>query len=205
MVLVLRRLWIQITSDRKRFGILCAMMAVGLLLWARIIVTSNLPRTAVADDPKPPARRGLQPRGAVWGTSDKYQGPPVRVKLSRLPRRDPFLISAKHFPKPTPVDMLTKDHAKLQRDTTENPEQAEARLIDQLRALIERFELEAVMQGRPMAVINGRTYRLLDWVPAIDNSEIRFQLVEVGHRSVVLEFEGRRFELEMEHPGSARR
>ncbi|MCZ6543311.1 MAG: hypothetical protein O6768_06565 [Planctomycetota bacterium] len=205
MILVLRRLWIQITSDRKQFGILCAMLAVGLLLWARIIVTSNLPRTAVADDPKSPARRGLQPRGGVWGTSDKHQRPPVRVELSRLPRRDPFLISAQHFPKPTPVDMLTQDQAKLQRDTTENPEQAEARLIDQLRALIERFELEAVMQGRPMAVINGRTYRLLDWIPAIDNSEIRFQLVEVGHRSVVLEFEGRPFELEMKHPGSVQR
>ncbi|MCH8164446.1 MAG: hypothetical protein IH889_02450 [Planctomycetes bacterium] len=205
MVLVLRRLWIQITSDRKRFGILCAMLAVGLLLWARIIVTSNLPRTAVADDPKTPARGGLQPRGGVLGTSDKHQRPPVRVELSRLPRRDPFLISAQHFPKPTPVDMLTQDQAKLQRDTTENPEQAEARLIDQLRALIERFELEAVMQGRPMAVINGKAYRLLDWVPAIDNSEIRFQLVEVGHRSVVLEFEGRRFELDMKHPGSEQR
>lgn len=205
MVLVLRRLWIQITSDRKRFGIFCAMLAVGLLLWARLIVTSNLPRTAVADDPKPPARGGSLPRGDAWGTSDKHEGSPVRVELSRLPLRDPFLISAQHFPKPTPVDTLTKDQAKSQRETTENPEQAEARLIDQLRALIERFELEAVMQGRPMAVISGRTYRLLDWVPAIDNSEIRFQLVEVGHRSVVLEFEGRRFELEMEHPGSVQR
>ena len=51
MQLVLRRLWIQITSDRKRFGLLCAMLLIGLLLWGRIIVTSNLPRTAIADDP----------------------------------------------------------------------------------------------------------------------------------------------------------
>ena len=45
----LRRIWIQLTTDRKRFGILCAMVALGLLLWGRLIVVSNLPRTAVAE------------------------------------------------------------------------------------------------------------------------------------------------------------
>ena len=49
-MVVLRRLWIQITSDRKRFGVLCAMLVLGLLLWGRIIVTTNLPRTAMAVD-----------------------------------------------------------------------------------------------------------------------------------------------------------
>ena len=30
MQLVLRRLWIQITADRKRFGLLCVTLVVGL-------------------------------------------------------------------------------------------------------------------------------------------------------------------------------
>jgi hypothetical protein len=199
MVVVLKRLWIQITSDRKRFGVLCAMLALGLLLWGRIIVTSNLPRTAMADED------GLdlvpKPRNHGPGASDKPLGPPVQVRLARLPRRDPFLISAEHFPKPTPVEVLTQDDPKSGGNATENTSRTDERLIEELRALVDRFTLEAVMQGRPMAVINGKTYRLYSWIQAVGNDSIRFQLVEVGHRSVVLEYEGHRFRLRMSFPG----
>jgi hypothetical protein len=78
-------------------------------------------------------------------------------------------------------------------------------LIRELKALVDRFTLEAVMQGRPMAVINGKTYRLYSWIQAVGNDKYRFQLVEVGHRSVVLEYEGRRFRLRMDFPGSEER
>lgn len=198
-MVVLRRLWIQITSDRKRFGVLCAMLALGLLLWGRIIVTSNLPRTAMAGGDEP----GLGPVPLIPapGTSDKPLGPPVRVKLARQPRRDPFLVSAEHFPKPTPVEVLTQDDPKSGGNATENTNRADERLTEELRALVDRFTLEAVMQGRPMAVINGKTYRLYSWIQAVGNDDIRFQLVEVGHRSVVLEYEGRRFRLRMSFPG----
>ena len=49
MSVLLRRLWIQITADRRRFGVFCALVALGFLLWARIIVISNIPKDAVAD------------------------------------------------------------------------------------------------------------------------------------------------------------
>ena len=48
MNVLLLRLWIQATADRKRFGLFGVLLAVGMLLWARIIVISNPPRTAVA-------------------------------------------------------------------------------------------------------------------------------------------------------------
>jgi hypothetical protein len=201
-MVVLRRLWVQITSDRKRFGVLCAMLALGLLLWGRIIVTSNLPRTAMAD-PDDPGSGLLQV--LVNGASDKPLAPPVVVHLARQPHRDPFLISVEHFPKPTPVELLPQDDPKSGGNATENTNRANERLIAELTAQVDRFTLEAVMQGRPMAVINGKTYRLYSWVPAVGNEEIRFQLVEVGHRSVVLEYEVHRFRLRMDFPGSEER
>ncbi len=201
MLLVLRRLWIQVTADRKRFGLLCGTLAVGLLLWARLIVVSNLPRTVVADEPLPMPDQS-SPTAAASSASDNRDRHSLRVELSRVPIGDPFEISAKHFPKPTPVIVLTQEEAKSRGEATENPEQAEARLTEQLRALVDRFDLEAVMQGRPMVAISGRTYRLHDWIPARGNDQIRFQLVNVGHRSVVLECEGRQFELQMKSPGS---
>lgn len=205
MNLLLRRLWIQISADRKRFGVLCGMLLLGMLLWGRIIVTSNLPRTAIANPAGNPTGKGTARGGTQRreDPSDKPRNPPIKVRLSRLPNRDPLLISDKHFPKPTTIDALTTDRPKSRPEAVENPEQAEARLTEQLRAMVGRFRLEAVMQGSEMrAVINGKRYALHGWIPAVDNDSIRFQLIQVGHRSVILECEGRQFELTMNFPGT---
>jgi hypothetical protein len=201
-MVLLRRLWIQITSDRKRFGVLCAMLALGLLLWGRIIVTANLPRTAMAGEDAPGSER---PPAHAGNPSDKPLAPAIPVKLDRQPHRDPFLISAEHFPKPTPVVVLTDNDPKSGGNGDENTDRANERLIEELTALVDRFTLEAVMQGRPMAVINGKTYRLYSWIPAVGNDQVRFQLVEVGHRSVVLQYENHRLRLRMDFPGSEER
>jgi hypothetical protein len=189
-------MWIQITADRRRFGLLCAMLAVGMLLWARIIVTTSVPRTVIAD-PKPPVAVAPPDRG-----SDKRRGPPVAVRLSRAWVRNPIAISDADFPKPTVVEVVPPENGKLEPDATEDVRQAEARLTAELVALANRFRLEGVMQGHPMAVLNGRTYQLGDWIQAVDNSRHLFQLVEVGNRSVLLECEGRRFRVTMDDPGS---
>ncbi|MHC4827470.1 MAG: hypothetical protein ACYTEY_13015 [Planctomycetota bacterium] len=178
------------------------MLALGLLLWGRIIVTSNLPRTAMANGDDPNL---LLPPDPGPGSSDKPLGPPVKVTLARQPRRDPFLISDEHFPKPTPVEVLPQDGSKSGGNATENTNRTDERLTRELRAQVDRFKLTAVMQGRPMAVINGKSYRLYSWIQAVGNDEYRFQLVEVGDRSVVLEYEGRRFRLRMVFPGNEER
>ncbi len=202
MQLMIRRLWIQIVSDRKRFGLLCAMLAIGLLLWGRIIVTSNLPRTAVAD-PSPSAT-GPTPASAGTDGSDKRGGPAVRVMLARTPGRDPLVISNLHFPKPTPVVLLGQENPKFGPDGAENGEQADARLTEELRQLVARLKLDGVME-KTMAVINGRTFRLHSWIPAGKPGQALFQLTEIGHRSVTLVCEGRRFRLRMDYPGSEER
>ena len=204
MHVLVRRLWIQLTADRKRFTILCTMLAIGLLLWGRIIVTSNMPRTAVAD---PNGQTGTLPPPVVGGTDpslDKWKIPTVQVKLAVLPNRDPLLISNRHFPKPTPIELLPADGPKLPPDATENLQQAETRLTEELRVLVDKFKLEAVMQGQ-MAVINGKTHELYNRIPSVTNEAIRFQLIQVGHRSVILECADRRFKLKMDYPGNEER
>ena len=106
-MLKLKRMWIQLTADRQRFGVLCAMLAMGLLLWARLIVVTNMPRQAIAVDP-------LAPNAAVAAETPVYQPrrPPLEVHLEDTPRRNPFLISRRYFPKPTPVARLTPDEGK---------------------------------------------------------------------------------------------
>ena len=46
----LQRIWIQLTADKRRFGALVVVVAVGMLFWARIIIISQPPQRAVADD-----------------------------------------------------------------------------------------------------------------------------------------------------------
>ncbi len=196
----LRRLWIQLTADRKRFGALCATVLLGLLLWSRIIVTSNLPRTAVADENAQATEDRGSASDSAKSVSDNHPVAPINVQMAEFPIRDPFLISDQYFPKPTLLEVLPEDQAKLLERPAEISRDSEALVAKRLRGLVGRFTLAAVMQGRPMAVINGRTHQLGDWIPAVDNEAVRFQLVEVRHRSVVLECEGHRFELSMEPP-----
>ncbi len=203
MQLMVRRLWIQLVSDRKRFGLLCAMLLIGLLLWGRIIVTSNLPRTAVAD-PRPSATGSTSTSAGGTEGPDKRGRPDVQVTLARTPRRDPLVISDVHFPKPTPVVLLGQENPKFGPDGAENGEQADMRLTEELRQLVTRFKLDGVMEST-MAVINGRTFRLHNWIPGGKPGQALFQLIEIGHRSVTLECEGRRFRLQMDYPGSVER
>ena len=85
MMVKLRRLWIQLTADRKRFGALSVLLVLGLLLWARIIVISNLPRTAVADPDRPGSSATATTNG---GGSDSAARRRLTVVLAALAVHD---------------------------------------------------------------------------------------------------------------------
>lgn len=114
MPVSLRRILMSIFANRRLVSGISFVCVLGLLLWARLIVTSNMPRTAVADDNKlhTEAQKmlpALAPNSADNPRINHMQGD---VPLS--PIRDPFLVSDRYFPKPTLVDVLKQDRAKLQ-------------------------------------------------------------------------------------------
>ena len=213
-----RRLWIQITADRKRFGVLCATFGMGLLLWARLIIVSQVPRTAMADQGKTAAT--TDGSGAVGANkSDKGAGSAtdkpaskdggrgatktprvIEVRLSNQSERDPFVISPLHFPKTSARPEVKQEAGKLPTEPAEDSSTKEAREAARFRQLLGPMKLEAVM-GNSMAVIDGRKYRVGDLLPVLGSERVQFTLVEVRPRSAVLECQGRRFELEMSLPG----
>lgn len=114
MPVSLRRILMSIFANGRLVSGISFVCVLGLLLWARLIVTSNMPRTAVADDNKlhTEAQKmlpALAPNGADNPRTNHMRGD---VPLS--PIRDPFLVSDRYFPKPTLVDVLKQDRAKLQ-------------------------------------------------------------------------------------------
>ncbi len=197
----IQRLWIQLTSDRKRFGALCLMVLIGLLLWSRVILVSKPPQTAIADEES----------DGQTETTDEASGnetpekTPVEVLLDGDTRRDPFRISSTHFPKPTSLDDKAEKTGKSGEDADDESVDEETLRTRQLQELADQLELEAVMTGRPMAIINGQTYQRGADVPAPGDTPESFRLVEVNTLSVVLECEGRRFELHLRAPGGRSR
>ena len=195
-VVILKRVWIMLTADRRRFGILCTAIGLGLLLWARIIIISNMPRQAIADP-----ESSIEETGAETGETRSYKSrPAIKVMMSERPIRDPFIINTAYFPESTHVVPIGPEQDKSAVQQVEDPELAERRHSAQFRALADQFRLKAVMTGGGMAVLDGRTYRIGDSIRA-SGGQVFFRLTEVRQRSVILEVGDRQFELKMSSPG----
>lgn len=201
MPVALRRLWIQMTADRRRFGLFCAMLGVGLLLWARLIIITNTPRTVVADDKAQQSSQSAKsskastPAASPSTTAVERPKTPLRVVLATSPQRDPFVISNEHFPRPVVGVGMEEERGKSA------PKQTEDSLQARYARLAERLKLEAILSpggGQPLVVINGKTYRINDDIPvprlSPGEAPVHFRLVHVGERAATLEFEGQRFE-----------
>ena len=61
MTVLLDRLRDALRARRGRVGAVCAIAALGLLLWARLIVVSNMPRMAIAEDEGEPVAAHAAP------------------------------------------------------------------------------------------------------------------------------------------------
>jgi len=198
MQLALRRLWIQMTSDRRRFGILVGVCLVGMLLWARVIIVAKPPRTAIAEESANDVADASNGRGNLNSPPDKTRGVAAPVVLALSPPRDPFRINPQYFPKPTEPNPSGQEQAKSVSTTAEDAERGERR-TEAIVAAAGGLKLEAVMKGAQLAVIDGRTTRVGDHLFA-GKDMLEFVLIEVGERSVMLECESRRIELKM--PGT---
>ncbi len=170
----LKKMWIQLTSDRRRFGLFCGLLLVGLLLWARIIVIARPARTAVA---QPLIQTAIESSLA----SDNVTIP---VSLQSEPNRNPFSVSQEFFPL---VANSTVNAVKTQQTsggTSEN------KVVDSLK-------LEAVMGE--MAMIDGRVIQIGDIVGPQHVQE-PLRLYSVEGRIVILSAGDRRYELSIAPP-----
>lgn len=195
MPLALRTIWIRLTSDKRRFGALCTLIGVGLLLWARLIIVSDLPKMAVAEpgvaEADPGARKAPRREARI-----------VRVALDGEPGRDPFEIDPTHFPRPIDPTIEADDPSKSRGEADEDPVGVEAATTSRLRALVDRLVLEAVMPTASLALVDGRRVEEggTVYAEAPGGQRIPFVVAEVRDRSIVLDHEGRRFELKMSGP-----
>lgn len=165
----MKQTWQRLTADRKRFGFFCTLLLVALLLWARIIVITRPPRTAVAD-------QLFVNAVAETVSSDKIFIP---VHLDTTPTKNPFTVSETVFPSLDPGADNSPVRSIVSSDET-------------IRDLVSGFELEAVMAE--MAMIDGSVYKQGDTVVGTGLPD-PIRVEEVKSRSVILSIGDRRYEL----------
>ena len=165
----IRKIWQQLTSDRRRFGLFCGLLFVGLLLWARIIVIARPPRTAVAEPV-------IETKVATMLTSDNIFIP---VSLESTPVKNPFALNEGVFPNQN--DSTDNMNAVVVNTTYSNESEFVASL-----------KLEAVMGE--IAMINGKVVQIGD-VVGFQGTKNPLLLESVEGRGVVISAGNRRYEL----------
>ena len=165
--LSIRRLMLQLTADRKRFGVFCALLAVGMLFWTRLIVIQDMPRVAMANP-------GVSENIA----SEKMpviESVPVRrvIPVAEGPIRNPFQINPSYYP---PVINNTK--------TIDEDSKSDLLPADIVRSALVSHRLEAVMGS--VAVVSGQTCRVGTAVQDLTGGGHRIELAEVRDRSVLI-------------------
>lgn len=182
----LNRMWRQVTADKKKFGILVTMLAVGLLLWGRLILLEDVPKIATAD-PNAPAQSGQAPDTpgdeAVESAPVLPPLPSVEVALSEDLTLDLFTFRHNRY-KPLPAEESAGNGEQLAGLTAE---ELKRELVELARSL----RLQSVIQGNsPAIVINGEVLRVGDSIEG-------FELVSFNERSAKLNRDGLTFLLKM--------
>ena len=166
----------QILADKQKFGVVMVLMAIGLLLWGRLMLKS-VPRTAVAD-PKEEAALVTDAESLISASTDPVI-PVVTIKDYGTVDRDLFAFDPVFFPSLQAREIAAES---LEKST---PNQADEQLQRQQHVLVVRAEarslkLQTTLLGtRNRAMINGE---LLEEGQMIQG----FVLREVGSRKVTL-------------------
>jgi len=183
----LYRLWRQATADKKKFGLMVTCLAVGLLLWGRLLLIEKVPRIATADPSAEQAQASEAERQADTAEAGRPRLleplPEVRVTMSERLALDLFAFRHNRY-RPLPAEDIGAQAVQPGQGTVD--EQVRRR---ELEEMVKDLRLQSVIQGDvPIVVINGKVLRQGD---SIDG----FELVAFGTRSARVTREGQTFNL----------
>ena len=155
--------------DKQQTGTVLGLIAVGMLLWGRLLL-KQVPQTASADD-KPAwlAEVEAEVQGQVIGP----RGAALVLTIPVAPSRDPFLLDSNRYKRALLDDNLING-AKLDEELTDDAKRE--RVVEEAHQL----RLQSITMGDvPAAFINGRLIR-------INGSIDGFELLTCDERSAVL-------------------
>lgn len=191
----IKRLWVQVTHNRKRFGIMCTLLVVSLLLWGRLIILQDVPRTGYATPEDTPEATASAADSSETAALEEL--PVKEVEFATEPRRNIFMPSDWNSSQSSQLESTPLLTPKSDSDPSD-VENRDARHAARIRQEGEALRLDSLLLGaRPIAVINGNVITIGD---AVDG----FVLEKVLDWGVVLVKENVRVELKRikDAPGS---
>lgn len=166
----------RVKQDRK-LALMLVLLAVGLLLWGRLLLQRPVPQVATAE----PDRRAAS-AADVETVREMVRGdrPRVTVELPDYLARDLFNFPADEVAWAEPKNDEA-DEMEEKSDAQRSDDQLRSATV---RRAAEDLRLRSVMMGEtPSAVINGRVLRPGQQIQG-------FTLLEVSERHVLLERHG---------------
>lgn len=179
-------------------GLMVWAKPMGLLLWARIRILTNIPKTAIADPAVAQSTKPVQP---------PELDPQLPGAMATL--RDPFTVDAEVFPKPV-VKLPEGNGARAATEPTRTAqaetdpketsgahegESTAPSVYEALRATAESLRVQSAGAGLTIAIIEDKALRVGETVTAADGTE--FTLLKVLDGAVVLGRDEREFVVRM--------
>ena len=188
-----KAMWIKLTADKKKFGAMCGLMVVGMLLWGRLVIIQHIPRTGYADPAKSAASADKAKKKADQAQPTKPKELPA-LTLTAAPwtGRDLFQVSDVLRPAlPAESEKTNQNLPKSQAESSENTEDPVLVRREQIRLEAQTLRLDSLMLGqRPAAILNGQFLTVGEQVNG-------FTLLEVRDRSVLVGKEDEQFEIQI--------
>ncbi|MEQ9616945.1 MAG: hypothetical protein RLN60_02800 [Phycisphaerales bacterium] len=195
----LTEIWILITDDKKKAGILGSLVAVLFLFGIRTFFKGSPDAASASQTLREGGLNSALGGSSITADALRAIDGSNIVEVNAPPRvdRDLFAISEEHFPQPVQTEQPETARGKSGSGSTETdvegPSEAVPRLEDLIAAQVTALELRSTIVGeKPVAIIlSGRE----QFVVSVGGDVAGFTVVEIRLRSVILEKEGIRVEI----------
>ena len=165
---------------------------LGLLLWARMRILTTIPRTAMAVEEEKVATTA-----PVF--EDSFPDLPETVQEAR-PIRDPLSISSSHFPRSSNSVSDTGFGPKSPFPAVDEDGAASSDRA-RLASVAARLEVQGLMPGQGLALIDGRVRRVGEEFKG-SVAQATFLLIEVRMSAIVVRIEGLDFDIRLNGGGT---
>lgn len=167
----------ELTADKKRLSILLGLVAVGLLLWGRLLLQREVPRTAIATPTAAKVASTGKGRSATPDSAAQEHVaslPVVYADLASRPDRDLFAWDTSRYERdPASVRKTSEKSDPIPADVT-----TVADLVARAKA---RLTLQTTVLGdQPKAMINGQLLKVGQVVEGFELKEVMPRGVRLG-------------------------
>lgn len=178
MNLDLPKIWRQLAADKRKLGLMVALLSFALLLWGRLLM-KDVPRTANAV-PSPTTDAAAAANAATDPATDNSSAdrPIVYIRLVDEVNRDVFRFDRRFYANADPEANSTTTAKLVPNQTDVSVQRHEAKAA--IRTAAQTLVLNSTLLGpQPRAVINGVLLAPGETIQGFTLKEVRSRQVTV--------------------------